>query len=332
MIPNQWYGILPSHDIKSGKLVSILRLNLHLVLFRNQSGELGCVEDQCSHRGAGLGGGKVKGDCLQCPFHGLEFLPNGDCRFIPASGKASTEDLSRFHVKSYIVKEAHGMVYLWFGDKKPTERDLLPFFEEYVYDTYAHSMISDHWNSHYSRCIENQLDVVHLPFVHYNTIGSGNKMIVNGPAVEYKNGLLRTSASNEKDKGQAPKKSDDCSISNNMFLGFRFPNVWLNHIAPKYMLIIYFAPVDDENTILYIHTYCGMTKIGLINYLITAISQPLAYIIERQDRRVVITQKPKPSSFHSNEKLLTGDRPIVLYRKLREEMKQAVNGEKQIVP
>lgn len=327
MILNQWYGIFPSRDVKQGKLVSILRLNLHLVLFRNQSGKLGCLEDQCSHRGAALSIGKVKGSCLQCPFHGLEFLPNGDCRLVPAYGKDSIEDLSRFHVKSYTVKEAHGMVYLWFGDGKPTESDPLPFFDEYVKETYAHSMMSDHWNSHYSRCIENQLDVVHLPFVHYNTIGRGNKTVVNGPAVEYRNGLLRTSASNETDHEQAPKQAEECIISDHTFLGFRFPNVWLNHIARKYMLVIYFSPVDDDNTILYIHIYCGMSRIGLINQFAALISRPMAYIIERQDRRVVITQKPKPSALYSNEKLLYGDRPIVLYRKLRDEMKQGANGD-----
>jgi hypothetical protein len=51
----------------------------------------------------------------------------------------------------------------------------------------------------------------------------------------------------------------------------------------------------------------------------------MAYIIERQDRRVVITQKPKASSYYSKEKLLSGDRPIVIYRKIRAELKQLGN-------
>ena len=44
-------------------------------------------------------------------------------------------------------------------------------------------------------------------------------------------------------------------------------------------------------------------------------------IIERQDKRVVITQKPKASAYKSHEKLLSGDGPIIQYRRIREELK-----------
>ncbi len=322
MIQNQWYAILPCSSVKKGKIVSVVRLGVQLALFRNKSGELGCVEDMCSHRGAALSGGKIVGDCLQCPFHGLQFLPDGRCRFIPANGKASTEDLSRYHVKSHAVREEHEMIYMWYGDNEPNIHQPLPFFDEYLDNGYSSSMMSDHWNSHYSRSIENQLDVVHLPFVHHNTIGRGNKTLVNGPAVEFSSGLLRTSAANDKDNGQKPRKAGECSINGHTFLTFRFPNVWLNHIAPKYKLVIFFAPVDDENTILYIFVYSKVSRLRFINKLSASFSRIMAYIIERQDRRVVITQRPKASSFKGNEKLLPGDGPILMYRKIRNELQQ----------
>lgn len=323
MIPNQWYAVLFSKEVKPCAVTSAIRLNLHLAFFRAANGVLGCVEDRCSHRGAALTKGKVKRNCLQCPFHGLEFLADGRCRFVPANGKASMEDLSRFHIKSYLVREAHGMIYLWYGDDDPNLSVPLPFFDEYLDESYACSAFSDKWNSHYSRSIENQLDVVHLPFVHYNTIGRGNKTLVNGPAVEFSNGVLRTSASNERDDGQIPKKPEECSIGDRVFLCFRFPNVWMNRIAPKYKLVIFFAPVDEENTVLYIQVYSKLSRWRPLNKLIASASRLMAYIIERQDHRVVITQQPKASSYNSEEKLLVGDRPIVLYRKIREELKQA---------
>lgn len=322
MIPNQWYAVLASKEVKRDQITSALRMNLPLAFFRTENGTLGCVADRCSHRGAALSGGKVKGDCLQCPFHGLEFLPDGQCRFIPADGKASVEDLSRFRVKSYPVREAHGMIYLWYGNGEPDMSEPLPFFDEHIDSGFACSMFSDKWNSHYSRCIENQLDVVHLPFVHHNTIGKGNKTLVNGPAVEFSDGFLRTSANNEKDCGQTPKKSEDCSVGDKVFLCFHFPNVWMNRIAPNYKLVIFFAPVDEENTVLYIHVYSKLSPFRPLNAFLSSTSRLMAYIIERQDRRVVITQKPKASSYHSEEKLLAGDRPIILYRKIREELKQ----------
>ena len=324
MIKNQWYAILPSKKVKGGQIVAVKRLNLDLATFRNSRGELGCVVDQCTHRGAALSMGKVKADCIQCPFHGLEFDKLGQCTFIPANGKGSLADTSRYNVRHYPVKEGNGIIYLWYGDEAKITPDL-PFFDEEINDSYEYSEVEDHWNAHYSRCIENQLDVVHLPFVHHNTIGRGNKTLVNGPKVVWENGILTTSANNEVDRGQKPKPSENCEIRETR-LSFVYPNVWMNRISEKIKVIIYFAPVDDENTVLYIRFYCKLTGSKPVNSLIAYLGKFGNKTVERQDRRIVITQKPKASALQSGEKLVPGDRPIVMYRKLRQELKdQAAN-------
>ena len=320
MINNQWYAILPSKVIKKNKIIAVKRMNLDLALFRNAKGEIACVEDLCSHRGAALSKGKLIENCIQCPFHGLEFDKNGKCTFIPANGKSSTDNLSRFNVKHYPTKESNGIVYIWYGEaEKATEK--VPFFDNDVDNSYSVSEIEDHWNSHYSRCIENQLDVVHVPIVHYNTIGKGNKTLINGPKVEFENGILRTSANNEVDNGQKPKPPAECVIKETN-LNFIFPNIWMNHISSKIKVIIYFAPVDDENTILYIRFYCKLTKIKAVNSLIAFLGKFANNVVERQDKRVVITQKPKASSYRSGEKLIVGDGPIITYRGIRDELKK----------
>ena len=319
MIPNQWYAILPSKAVKVDQIVGVKRLNLELALFRNINGDLGCVVDQCTHRGVALSKGKVKNNCIQCPFHGLEFNTKGECKFIPANGKVSTADISRYNVKHYLVRECHDIIYLWYGDNDKVT-DKLPFFDDDIDSSYVYSEIEDHWNSHYSRSIENQLDVVHVPIVHYNTIGRGNKTLINGPKYTFINNILTTSANNELDIGQTPKSPAECVIKDT-YLSFIFPNVWLNHISPKIKVIIYFAPVDDENTILYIRFYCRITSFKPLNSVIAYTGKFANRVIERQDKRVVITQKPKASSYKSNEKLLMGDGPIIMYRKIREELK-----------
>ncbi len=101
-----------------------------------------------------------------------------------------------------------------------------------------------------------------------------------------------------------------------------FPNVWMNHISKKTKVIIYFAPVDDENTVLYIRFYCKTTGFRPLNSFIAYMGKYLNRIIERQDKRIVITQKPKASALISDEKLLQGDGPIVMYRKIREDLKK----------
>lgn len=323
MILNQWYAILPSKSVKPQGIVGVKRLNLNLALFRNAQGELGCVVDQCSHRGAALSKGELKGNCLMCPFHGIEFDPQGECTFVSALGKASTADLRRFNVTAYPVREKQGIIYFWYGDSaKVTEE--LPFFDAHVDETYVYSEIEDHWAAHYSRCIENQLDVVHVPIVHHNTIGKGNKTLINGPKVLFEKGVLQTSANNEVDHGQKPKAPGDCVIKETN-LNFVYPNLWMNHISPKIKVIIYFAPVDEENTILYIRFYHKLTAMKPVNHVIAYFGKYANKIVERQDKRVVITQQPKPSSYRSGEKLLVCDGPIIQYRKIREELKTRGN-------
>jgi hypothetical protein len=47
---------------------------------------------------------------------------------------------------------------------------------------------------------------------------------------------------------------------------------------------------------------------------------PFNLLIAHQDRRVVVTQQPKPSGLKIGEKLIQGDRPIVEYRRRRQEL------------
>lgn len=321
MIQNQWYAILPSSQVKKGGITAVKRLNLELALFRSAEGVLGCVVDQCTHRGAALSGGKVSGDCIECPFHGLQFDSAGKCAFIPAHGKASTLDKSRYNVRAYQVREESGIIFLWYADREKAA-DKLPFFRGEL-DGLVYSEIEDHWNTHYSRAIENQLDVVHVPIVHYNTIGRGNKTLINGPKVIFEDGSIITSANNEVDEGQTPKKPEECVIKPT-YLKFLYPNLWMNHISDKVRVVIYFAPVDDENTILYLRFYNKVTNVKLVNSFIAWGGKYMNLLIERQDKRVVIKQKPKASALKSGEKLLVGDGPIIEYRKRREELKAII--------
>ena len=76
MILNQWYAILPSKAVKTNQIVGVKRLNLDLAIFRNDKGEIGCVVDQCTHRGAALSKhdfvARLGGDEFLIIFEGLD--------------------------------------------------------------------------------------------------------------------------------------------------------------------------------------------------------------------------------------------------------------------
>lgn len=314
MIKNQWYAILSSSDIKINQIVSVKRCGLNLVLFRDSDSKLSCLSEYCPHREASLSLGKLKNNCIKCPFHGIEYDKDGKCKFIPALGAAHKGDLSRFNVKKYLVIEKHNIIYLWYGDDKVDKE--VPFFDNIIDNSYSFSEFQDKWNTHYSRAIENQLDVVHLPFVHHNTIGRGGKTLVNGPKVIIQEQYIKTSADNEIDRGQVPKDHNEAEIKNTS-LHFLFPNIWLNNVSDKIKIIIFFAPVDEHNTILYIRFYNRLTSSKFINLIIAQIGKIGNFVVERQDKRVVITQFPKKSTLKMNENLIKGDLPIIEYRKIR---------------
>ena len=332
MIPNQWYVILESKDVKPGKPVGVTRMGEKMVLWRDSQGKLSCVSDQCPHRGVALSVGKVLGDCIQCPFHGFQYDKTGACTLIPANGKDAAVPKA-MHVRSYSVHEAHDFVYLWWGEPR---EDLppLPWFDS-IDESFSYATILDPWATHYSRAIENQLDVVHLPFIHHNTIGRGNRTLVNGPLArlvphEGDSDILNVWVYNEVDHGQQPRRASDLpEPERRPFIQFRFPNIWHNWISDSFHIVVAFVPVDDENTLMVLRGYQNSVKIPVLRELFNFVNSIGNLVIERQDKRVVITQRPKPSGLHIGEKLIPGDGPIVDYRRRREELQKEGSHQEQ---
>ncbi len=185
----------------------------------------------------------------------------------------------------------------------------------------SYSTLRDHWSTHYSRAIENQLDVVHLPFIHHNTIGRGNRAVVDGPIAEFAGAqgdpdLLNLWVYNRVDDGTPPRKASQLPPpTRTPFLQFHFPNLWQNWISPDTRIVIAFTPIDDENTLMYIRFYQSFMKLPVLRQLVNWSGALSNLVIERQDKRVVITQTPKRSFLHMGEKMIQGDSPIIAYRR-----------------
>jgi phenylpropionate dioxygenase-like ring-hydroxylating dioxygenase large terminal subunit len=328
MIPNQWYAILESNEIKKGKILGVTRMGEKLIAWRNPKGELSVLADKCPHRGVALSSGKLTGGCIQCPFHGFEYDTNGKCTLVPANGK-NAEPPRALHVRSYPVREEHDFIYLWWGEPRETYPPV-PWFES-ILDTMAYATLKDHWANHYARAIENQLDVVHLPFIHHNTIGRGNRTLVNGPITTEENHwpgdhLLNLWVYNEVDKGQKPKKPSEMSKPERRpFLQFRYGNIWHNWIADGLRVVVAFAPIDNENTLMYLRYY-HTVRMPVLRQIVGWIGSLSNLVIERQDRHVVITQRPNRPDLGIGEILIQGDNPIVLYRKIRRSLIEGKEG------
>jgi phenylpropionate dioxygenase-like ring-hydroxylating dioxygenase large terminal subunit len=318
MIYNQWYVILESKELKKHKPLRVKRLNEYLALWRDESGNACCILDSCCHRGASLSCGKVLSGKLECPFHGFIYDKTGKVEIIPANGK-NNKIPETMKVPAFTTFESSGFIWIWWGDKDKITGE--PFFFSDL-DNFSYSTFKDHWNVHYSRAIENQLDVVHLPFVHKTTIGRGNKTLVNGPVVIRENELITFYVWNAEDDGKTtPLKPDEIKDYKKLFhLQFHYPNIWQNFISDKLRVFAAFVPVDEENSVIYVRYYQNIIRIPLLKELFNFLGKITNIVILRQDKRIVITQEPKKTEFKMDERLIMGDRPIVEYRKHRQEL------------
>jgi len=317
MIRNQWYIVLESNEV-GRQPVSVSRLGEKMVFWRDQVGVVRAAVDRCPHRGVALSAGKIQAEHLQCPFHGFEFDGSGKCVLIPANGRNGAIP-NAMRLKSYPTYEAHGLIWLWWGDPAAQELPTPEFFDN-LDETFYYGSAHDPWEAHYSRVIENQLDVVHLPFIHGKTIGRGNRTLVNGPVVEWKGEkMLYTYVFNSVDEGKPPRKSSELSAktATSVHLEFIFPNLWQNYISEKVRILAAFVPVDDEHTLLYLRFYQNFIRLPVLGKLVAQLAMPSNVHIAHEDRRVVVTQQPKASGLKIGEILIPGDLPVIEYRKKR---------------
>jgi phenylpropionate dioxygenase-like ring-hydroxylating dioxygenase large terminal subunit len=327
MIRNLWYAVLESRELKR-KPLGVTRLGERLVFYREPDGKPVCLYDRCAHRGASLAIGKILDGRIQCPFHGLEYDASGRCVKIPANGKNAPVP-PRFKMTSYPVHEEYGIIWIWWGAEPP--RDLPPpqFFED-LKGMKTWSTVVDPWNNHYTRVLENQLDVVHLPFVHHNTIGRGNRTLVEGPGFEWKGDrLFYLYPYNKVDDGSKPRSPAEVPVpdlSRDYKLECILPNLWENRIGEKVRILGLFVPVDETHTLLYLRFYQSFMRIPLLKGLIGWLSGRMNLLIAHQDRRVVNTQIPKGDGTSSGETLIQGDFPIMEFRKKRIELRKRAEG------
>jgi phenylpropionate dioxygenase-like ring-hydroxylating dioxygenase large terminal subunit len=318
MIRNQWYVLLESKQVNN-RPVGVTRMGEKLVFWRDGSRRVSCLRDRCPHRSIELSKGQVVNGHIQCHFHGFEYDTSGQAVLIPANGRnAPVPKAIRAH--SYPTHEAHGLIWVWWGEDPPD--DLAPprFFDD-IGEGFSYKTVHDPWRAHYSRVIENQLDVVHVPFIHHNTIGRGGRTVVDGPGIEWvDDDMFFVYAYNRADDGTPPLKPDEVPIPHpsGFRLEFIFPNLWQNRISDDVRIVAAFVPVDEGHTLLYLRFYQRFLRLPVLRDLVTLAAMPFNVLVAHQDRSVVETHQPQPSGLRIGEKMIQGDRPIIEYRRRRE--------------
>nr|WP_165388487.1 aromatic ring-hydroxylating dioxygenase subunit alpha [Sphingomonas populi] len=165
---NAWYAAAWSEEVSRTPLARTF-LAEPVVLFRDTNGSPIALADRCPHRFAPLSKGKIVGDAIECPYHGLRFGSDGNCVHnyhgpIPKAASAHR----------YALMERYGVAWIWMGDADKAHEDRLPDFGTFSNDDrFAVARGYLPVSGNYQLAVDNLLDLTHAQFLH-PALGNAN--------------------------------------------------------------------------------------------------------------------------------------------------------------
>lgn len=169
-IRNAWYVACWSAEVKVGAMFNRRLLDEPIVFFRKPDGSAVALQDRCPHRFVPLHMGTIRGDRIECGYHGLQFDCSGSCVKNP-HGDGKIPAAAR--VRSYPVQDKHGFLWIWMGDGDGAGAaipDYSMIEPDSGYLTSTGGYI--HIKSNYELMAENLLDLSHITYLHDGLLGS----------------------------------------------------------------------------------------------------------------------------------------------------------------
>jgi phenylpropionate dioxygenase-like ring-hydroxylating dioxygenase large terminal subunit len=169
LLRNAWYVAAWDTEVTRDLFARDI-LGESILMYRKEDGTPVAMSNRCPHRFAPLHKGKLIGDVVECPYHGLQFDDTGRCVKNPHPGgqgpipKGAT-------LSSYPLLEKWGALWIWMGQKPPNP-SLLPDF--------SWLERRDRWravrglmpvNADYELVTDNLMDLTHLSYVHPGGFG-----------------------------------------------------------------------------------------------------------------------------------------------------------------
>ncbi len=319
MFINFWYPAAEGAKLAATPL-QVQMLGQDFVLYRDSQGKAHCLANVCVHRGGSLAAGRIKGDCIECPYHGWRYDGDGRCTRIPTIAPDAKLP-ARAKVDSYPVEERYGLVFAFLGDLPEEERIPIMAIPEYGQPGWAATI--QHWlfDLNYERSMENGVDPAHNEFVHPTHGYSGAR---NDYHLKERKAVDHEWGSWMKLGGIGPPLPDQKmrEASGRTESGFveaetghhGANNIWTYIHPAKDMFIhqyLFENPVDEFRTGVYI--------VNLRNFLIEPKDD--ARMMERnqyvgfQDRDVLLGLRPKLTPrTNIKETFVRGDEGVARYR------------------
>lgn len=304
LLANCWYVVGASASV-GVRPVAVQALGQELVLFRRASDRRPVVlSGRCPHRLARLADGHVDGDVLRCPYHQWAFADDGVCVHVP-SEPDGTRISPRARVDSYPVVERDGWIWAFLGDRGEQERPPLP--EGPALDPTGWRTLRGEWswNAHFTRVVENAVDIAHTPFLHARSFGNPEAPVMPDHEVIEDAGSISIDVSLAMPNPGGLTRLLFPGGLNRVRLGVAPPAVnWLDATFPngwRMVLVLANLPVDEGRT----RTFWMQHR----NFLTSPLADPIARALTRQilgeDLQTVEGQGASPVPLSVAEELST---------------------------
>ncbi|MGD9765843.1 MAG: Rieske 2Fe-2S domain-containing protein [Candidatus Binatia bacterium] len=174
--PDFWYPVARSKDLEAGRILGVTFNGDPIALARTEAGEAFALEDRCAHRQVPLHLGVVENGRIKCGYHGWRYDRTGRVCGIPYLPKDAPR-LPR-GVRSYPVREAYGLVFVFPGEPRLSERVALPLLPGYDSPEHVTLHYSRRIRCHYTFMHENLMDMNHQ-FLHRRVMGFVKPVLLN---------------------------------------------------------------------------------------------------------------------------------------------------------
>lgn len=160
-LKNCWYMAAWSDEIGDAPFGTRM-LDQPVVLYRGGKGQVIALGGMCPHRFAPLAKGKITGDMIACPYHGLGFDASGTCVHspfgieVPPAGK----------VPAYPAIERDDIVWVWMGDPDKADAAAIPDFSYHVDPGLRVVRGRSFVPCHFELVSDNLMDLTHARFLH----------------------------------------------------------------------------------------------------------------------------------------------------------------------
>jgi phenylpropionate dioxygenase-like ring-hydroxylating dioxygenase large terminal subunit len=147
--------------------VRVRLLGENLIAFRDTSGQVGLLQNNCPHRGASMFFGRNEEGGLRCVYHGWKFTVDGTCVDMP-NEPAESDFKSKVRAVAYPCQERNGVVWTYMGPR--TTPPPMPDLEPNMRDDLKLSVYVSVQESNWLQVLEGDIDTVHAGFLHSGSV------------------------------------------------------------------------------------------------------------------------------------------------------------------